>query len=797
MEGCEGRRETLAERIRFGKAPEILPVPDLIRTQLESFGDFTGENWRRAEAARREAIAKGLPDPGNSRPYGLRELFREISPITDFNGRNYELSFEVPDEPFAKPKYTPEECRKQDRTYSAQLRVRARLLIKSTGDVKEQEVYFGEFPMMTPQGTFIIVGTERVVVSQLVRSEGAYFTLDTDQTTGRLLCQGKVIPSRGAWLEFETSNRDVLSVKIDRKRKIPVTTFLRAIGFGGTETIQNLFADVDAHPDHKYIAATLAKDTAADEAKGLEEVYRRMRPGESPTTDAARNLVLNTFFNERRYDLGRVGRYKLNKRLGFPLTKEVRTLDEQDIAGMIKVMIRLNNGEGRPDDIDHLGNRRVRAVGELIEKQFRIGLARMERVVKDKMSTQADDKAATPGSLINTRPVSAALKEFFGGSQLSQFMDQTNPLSEISHKRRLSAMGPGGLNRDRAGFDVRDVHHSHYGRICPIETPEGPSIGLIGQLATYARINDFGFIETPYRRVSRSMSSDSPDLLQRKLDEDVFDGVGKLIAAQGTRVDPVLCGQIATLPQRDLAVVPFVAQGIDLERDYLTADTEELFVIAQANAPLNEFNEFVEERVACRHGEDFLQESPDRIDYMDISPRQIVSVGAGLIPFLEHDDANRALMGSNMQRQAVPLVRPAAPLVGTGMELQAAQDSGHVVLARADGVVTKVTAQAVTVLEDNGTEQTYPLVKFLRSNAQTCINQRPIVDKGDRITCGQTIADSLSTEDGELALGDNVLVAFMFWEGGNYEDAIVLSERLVQEDKFTSIHIEEYEIDAR
>ncbi|MCL5947518.1 MAG: DNA-directed RNA polymerase subunit beta [Chloroflexi bacterium] len=785
----------MAERIRFGKAPEILEIPQLIRTQKESFGDFTGENWRRAEAARQEAIRKGLPDPGNDRPFGLRELFEEISPITDFNGRTYELRFAVPDEPFSKPKYTVEECRKQDRTYVAQLKVKAHLLIKTTGDVKEQEIYFGEFPMMTPQGTFIIAGTERVVVSQLVRSEGAYFTLEQDSTSGRMLCQGKVIPSRGAWLEFETSNRDVLSVKIDRKRKIPVTTFLRAIGFGSDDEIKNLFLEHDR--DLRFINATLQKDAAKDEVTGLQEVYKHMRPGESPTPEAARNLVLNTFFNERRYDLGRVGRYKLNKRLHLPETKKLRTLDDQDIVGLIRLMIRLNNGEEHPDDIDHLGNRRVRAVGELIEKQFRVGLARMERVVKDKMSTQADDKAATPSSLVNTRTVTAALREFFGGSQLSQFMDQTNPLSEISHKRRLSAMGPGGLNRDRAGFDVRDVHHSHYGRICPIETPEGPSIGLIGQLATYARINDFGFIETPYRKVHRLLPSDGPDLLNRRLREDIYDTSGALLAASGTRVDAALQGRIAALPVRDIAVAPFVSRQVDVDHDYLTADTEELFFIAQANAPLNEYDEFMEERVACRHGEEFLQQAPEFIDYMDISPRQIVSIGAGLIPFLEHDDANRALMGSNMQRQAVPLIRPSAPYVGTGMELQAARDSGHIVLAQASGVVTSVTGHSITVLEDDGQEREYRLVKFLRSNAQTCINQRPTVSKGQRITADQCIADSLSTDDGELALGDNVLVAFMFWEGGNYEDAILLSQQLVREDRFTSIHIEEYEVDAR
>jgi len=786
----------LADRVRFGKAPEILPIPNLIRTQIESYGDFAGATWRKVEAERQRAIADGLPDPGNHAPFALKELFREISPITDFTGRSYELRFIVPDEPFGKPKYTVAECREQDRTYSAPLRIKSTLLIKETGEIKEQDIYFGEFPMMTEQGTFVISGTERVVVSQLVRSEGVYFTLDTDATSGRQLCQGKVIPSRGAWLEFETSNKDLLSVKIDRKRKIPITTFLRAVGIGDNQALRERFADVDTNPEHRYIDATIDKDPSKTTEDGLIEVYKRVRPGDPPTLENARSLMNNTFFNERRYDLGRVGRYKVNKRLGLGMVKQLRTLDEDDIVAMVKMLIRLNNGDGRGDDIDHLGNRRVRAVGELIEKQFRIGLSRMERVIREKMTIQ-DAATATPSAMINIRPVAAALREFFGGSQLSQFMDQTNPLSELSHKRRLSAMGPGGLSRDRAGFDVRDVHHSHYGRICPIETPEGPNIGLIGQLATYARINDFGFIETPYRRVMHKVDSASPELLDRRLNEDVVDEQGALVAATGARVDEALRQRIALLPVRELEVVPYVAAAIDPAKDFLSADTEEVYTIAQANAPLSEHREFVEERVACRHGEDFLQEEPPRIDYMDVSPKQIVSIAAGLIPFLEHDDANRALMGSNMQRQAVPLVKPESPLVGTGLEKQAGYDSGQVLLCERDGTVVEVTARFVDVIDDDGDRQHYPLVKFLRSNNATCINQRPIVDKGDRVVKGQPLADSLSTQNGELALGDNVLVAFMFWEGGNYEDAIILSERVVREDKFTSIHIEKHEVDAR
>ncbi len=787
----------MADRVRFGKAPEILPIPNLIRTQRDSFGDFTGENWRLAEQERLDAIQRGEPDPGNHAPFGLRELFTEISPIQDFTGKSYELRFEVPDEPFGKPKYTVAQCRDQDRTYSAPLRIKASLLIKSTGEVKEQDIYFGEFPIMTEQGTFIISGTERVVVSQLVRSEGVYFTQVQDPTTGRLLCFGKVIPSRGAWLEFETSNRDLLAVKIDRKRKIPITTFLRAVGIGTNQDVKERLADVDSEGDHHYIQSTIDKDNSPDSIEGgLIEVYKKVRPGDPPNHDNARLLMQNTFFNERRYDLGRVGRYKVNKRLALTRDKAILTLDVDDIVAMVKTMINLNNGIGRPDDIDHLGNRRVRAVGELIEKQFRIGLVRMERVIREKMTIQEEGQA-TPSALINIRPATASIKEFFGGSQLSQFMDQTNPLSELSHKRRLSAMGPGGLSRDRAGFDVRDVHHSHYGRICPIETPEGPNIGLIGQLSTYARINEYGFIETPYRRVVRELDNDDTRLIGRVLADDVRDGRHRVILKAGTRLDDSAFSKLAVGKRHAVAITPFVVAAVDPVKDFLSADTEELYTIAQANAPLNDFGEFVEERVACRHGEDFLAESPDRIDYMDVSPKQIVSIAAGLIPFLEHDDANRALMGSNMQRQAVPLIRPASPLVGTGLEMQAARDSGQVLLCERAGVVTEVTARQITITDTDGDTQVYPLVKFMRSNAATCINQRPSVSRGQQVNVGEPLADSLSTQDGELALGDNVLVAFMFWEGGNYEDAIILSERLVREDKFTSIHIEKHEVDAR
>jgi DNA-directed RNA polymerase subunit beta len=762
----------VAERLSFGKAPEVLQVPNLIKTQIDSF------EWFKTE--------------------GLRDLFAEISPIDDFTRKSFELTFHIGEQPFGKPKYSVAECRERDITFSAPLRIKARLLIKETGEIKEQEIFIGDFPMMTEDGTFVINGTERVVVSQLVRSPGVYFTLEQDPTTGRQLCMGKVIPNRGAWLEFETSNKDVLTVKVDRKRKIPITTLLRAIngladvGLGTDEQILRRFEHVDTNPEHRYVAATLERDTARTQEEALLEVYRRIRPGDPPTLENAKTLLNTLFFNPRRYDLGRVGRYKVDKRLRAGQHVTERILTEDDIVRMVEILIKLNNGEGREDDIDHLGNRRVRAVGELLENQFRVGLLRMERVIREKMTIQ-EPGTATPGALINIRPVVAAMKEFFGGSQLSQFMDQTNPLAELHHKRRLSALGPGGLSRERAGFDVRDVHHSHYGRICPIETPEGPNIGLIGSLATFCRINEFGFIETPYRPVINQLETDSVSLQDRTIAETVVDEQGKTVVAAGMRIDAALSNTLAKLPPRMVKIVP----AVSTEVKYLTADEEEIYTIAQANSPLNEHGEFLAERISGRHGEDFVEEEPDRVDYMDVSPRQIVGVSAALIPFLEHDDANRALMGSNMQRQAVPLLVPASPVVGTGMEARVARDSGHVVLAQHRGTVTAATARKITIEDEDGESHDYPLTKFVRSNSGTCINQRPIVNKGDVVKVDDVLADSQSTQQGELALGDNVLVAFMFWEGGNYEDAIILSERIVQRDQFTSIHIEKHEVDAR
>ena len=752
-------------RLSFARTVNVMQIPNLIQVQRDSFKWFQEE--------------------------GLKELFAEISPIQDFTGRNLELTFEG--YRFDEPKFSELECRERDTTFAAPLRGRAKLLIKQTGEVVEQEIFMGDFPLMTENGTFIINGAERVVVSQLVRSPGVYFTVEEDQSSGRRLCMAKLIPNRGAWLEFETSNRDILSVKVDRKRKIPVTTLLRAIGMNSDDKLLELFADVDTDEDHRFIPATIEKDVSRNTEDALMEFYRRLRPGDPPNADNAKNLLNSLFFNFRRYDLGRVGRYKLDRRLGLDIPMTERVLTPKDLIEIVRKMVQINNGQGRPDDIDHLGNRRVRAVGELIQNQFRVGLLRMERVVKERMTIQEAEQA-TPAGLINIRPVVAAMREFFGGSQLSQFMDQTNPLAELTHKRRLSALGPGGLSRDRAGFEVRDVHHSHYGRICPIETPEGPNIGLIGSLATYAQINQYGFIETPYRKVYHRLPNEPDKTQGRYLSQRVVDPVtGNVIAEAGTLIDGKLAKTLTKLPESEIQVRSFVSGEILR----LTADEEELYTVAQANVALNPDGTFATDRVSVRRGENFLIESPERIDFVDVSPKQTVSVATALIPFLEHDDANRALMGSNMQRQAVPLLQPEAPLVGTGMERQTAQDSGQVLLSRVDGVVDQATAREIVVLDAEGNRHVYPLRKFVRSNQGTCITQRPIVFKGHRVKVGDPLADSSSTSGGELALGQNVLVAFMSWEGGNFEDAILLSERIVHDDKFTSIHIEKHEIEAR
>jgi DNA-directed RNA polymerase subunit beta len=717
-------------RISFAKIREPLEVPNLLALQTQSFDWLVGnEPWRERAGAAKAAGRSDIPDAS-----GLQEILEEISPIQDF-GEKMSLEFREPR--FEPPKYSVEECKDKDMTYSAPLFVIAEFTNHETGEIKSQTVFMGDFPLMTPKGTFVINGTERVVVSQLVRSPGVYFGREADKTSpDKDIFNCKVIPSRGAWLEFEVDKRDIVGVRLDRKRKQSVTVLLKALGWD-EQRIRDRWRDFES------MNITLDKDHIATQDEALLDIYRKLRPGEPPTRESAQTLLENYYFNPKRYDLAKVGRHKVNRKLGLELPLRQGTLTEDDIVGAIDYVVRLHAGEAGydVDDIDHFGNRRLRTVGELIQNQVRLGLGRMERVVRERMTTQ-DVEAITPQSLINIRPVVASIKEFFGTSQLSQFMDQTNPLAGLTHKRRLSALGPGGLSRERAGFEVRDVHSSHYGRMCPIETPEGPNIGLIGSLSTYGRVSSFGFVETPYRKV-----------VSGRVTDDV---------------------------------------------DYLTADEEDRHVIAQANEPIDTKGNFTERRVLVRKkaGEvDYLP--PDDVDYMDVSPRQMVSVATAMIPFLEHDDANRALMGSNMQRQAVPLLRSEAPLVGTGQELRAAVDAGDVVIAEQGGMVEELSADLVTVRHDDGTARTYRMAKFRRSNQGTCINQRPIVVEGSRIEAGQVLADGPCTDNGEMALGKNLLVAFMPWEGHNYEDAIILSQRLVQDDVLSSIHIEEHEVDAR
>ncbi|MDD6945593.1 MAG: DNA-directed RNA polymerase subunit beta [Ruminococcus callidus] len=821
-------------RMNFGKINEVLEMPNLIEVQKNSY------RWFREE--------------------GLKEVFRDVSSITDYNG-NLVLNF-IDYRIDEKPKYTIAECKEQDATYAAALRVTATLWNKETGEVKESEIYMGDFPLMTESGTFVINGAERVIVSQLVRSPGVYYASEKDRT-GKDLFKTTVIPNRGAWLEYEMDSNDVIYVRIDKNRKIALTTFIRAIGIGTDEEIYEMFGD-----DERLRQTILQKDSTKNTEDALLDVYKKLRPGEPPTVESSLTHLNNLFFDAKRYDLCRFGRYKYNKKLGiasrlaghtlsrpvinemtgellfdagttltyeqaeqiqeagvkaafltveckeyyvteagenairfvqrevkvigngmvdlqpyvqfdiskyeinekvsFSVLREIlessstpeeveeqvkKRLDElvpkhiilDDIYATISYFLNLCEGVGTVDDIDHLGNRRIRSVGELLQNQFRIGFTRMERVIRERMNIQAQDMdVITPQSLVNIRPITAAIKEFFGSSPLSQFMDQNNPLAELTHKRRLSALGPGGLSRDRAGFEVRDVHYSHYGRMCPIETPEGPNIGLISYLATFARINEYGFIEAPYRRVDK---------------------------ATGVVTDEVV---------------------------YMTADVEDNYIVAQANEPLTEDGHFANRKVAARYREQILEVEQDRIDFMDVSPKMVVSVATSMIPFLENDDANRALMGSNMQRQAVPLLKTERPFVGTGMEYKAAVDSGVCVLAPCDGVITAVSADTITLLSDEThKEQTFKLEKFKRSNQGTCINQRPIVDAGEHVTKGQVLADGPSTSDGEISLGKNALIGFMTWEGYNYEDAVLLNERLVREDVFTSVHIEEYEIECR
>ena len=700
-------------RRSFAKIPDVMDVPNLIAIQTESFKQFVDQ--------------------------GLATAFADISPI---ESNNKDMCVEFGRHEFGEPKYSVDECKARDVSYQAPLFAEIRFINRETGEIKEQDVFMGDFPLMTPRGTFIINGTERVVVSQLVRSPGVYFSSERDKTSDKTIYNAKIIPSRGAWLEFETDKRDVLSVRIDRKRKQPATLLLRALGIAETrEEIIELLGDSE------MVIRTLDRDPATTKEESLIELYRRFRPGEPPTIDSARTLLDGLFFNPQRYGLAKVGRYKINKKLGFDPENDNPTLTQEDIIETMRYIVALHDGEEgyHTDDIDHFGNRRIRTVGELIQNQFRIGLSRMERVVRERMSMQEPDDI-TPQSLVNIRPIVAAIKEFFGSSQLSQFMDQTNPAAGITHKRRLSALGPGGLSRERAGFEVRDVHTSHYGRMCPIETPEGPNIGLINSLASYAKINEYGFIEAPYRRIDKSDPA-----------------------------NPVVTDEVV----------------------YMTADEEDNYHVAQANEPLDEEGHFMHKNVSGRFREETQEYEKHMFDYMDVSPKMVFSVATALIPFLQNDDANRALMGSNMQRQAVPLLTTEAPVVGTGMETKTAVDSGVCVVAKKSGTVLRSTSTDISIKNDDGTKDDYHLTKFLRSNQSNCYNQKPIVFQGEHVEAGQVIADGPSTANGELALGKNPLIGFMTWEGYNYEDAVLLSERLVQNDVYTSIHMEEYEAEAR
>ncbi len=770
-------------------------LPDLIEVQLESFERLKNER--------------------------LADLFHEISPIESYSGdmRLYFPSKTPESEEwgltywFEDSKYNVDECVERDLTFAKPLYVSVLLAGPAIPEPIKQDIFLGDFPEMTEKGTFIINGTERVVVTQLIRSPGVYFEAEVDRSTGRKLATSKMIPDRGAWMEFGTRKSDYLTLKFNRRRTIPITIFLRALATvddglennaileGTDEEILSLFEDVDNNPDRMYIPATLAQEPEWDLSDGITvaeaallEFFRRMRPGDPATLENAREFLEEQLFQQRRYDLKRVGRYKLNQKLELHdfVPIEHRTITKWDIIRLVRHMISINNGIENPDDIDHLGNRRTKTVGELIQNKLRIGLRRMERVVKERMSIRDKDNLS-PVSLINVRPVVASLREFFGSSQLSQFMDQTNPLAELRHKRTLSALGPGGLRRERAGFDVRDVHQSHYGRICPIETPEGPNIGLIGRFASFAKVNEYGFIETPYRRVLKSLPPKSPLMEGRLLRDDLIDPKNnKVIVEKGERITEAHAKKIAKLDLDEIPVIPFVTE----DYIYLSADTEDRFVIAQANSPLNDYGEFVRGRASSRHRTSFIFSPAENIDYMDVAPQQIVGISAALIPFLEHDDANRALMGSNMQAQAVPLLRPEVPRVSTGMEYSSAVDSGQVVIAQEDGEIASVTGGRIVVKHKDG-ERVYPLRKYQRSNQSTCVDQRPAVTKGQLVKRGDVIADSSSTVDGNLALGQNALVAFLSWEGANYEDAIVISERLVQDDRFTSVHVEKYEVEAR
>ncbi|MEK7159665.1 MAG: DNA-directed RNA polymerase subunit beta [Patescibacteria group bacterium] len=741
---------------KYFTSADRLEMPDLIEIQKNSY------NW----------FLKN----------GLHELLRELSPIEDISDKGLELFFE--DFYLDEPKFDEVVCKEKNITFEAPMRVKVRLNNIKTKKKEVQEIFLGDFPLMTDRGTFIINGIERVVVSQIIRSAGVFFTSNFIREKNRVFYGAKIIPNRGAWLEFETDGNNVLWVKIDRKRKVAATSLLKSFGLATDEEIKQAFKEVDTNPDIKYIETTLAKDASHSQEEGLIEVYKRIRPGDMATADNAKSLIFAMFFNFDRYDFGNVGRYKLNQRFSteYPLTDEHRTLKIEDIINVLKEIIRLNNSQELADDIDHLGNRRIRAIGELIQNKFRIGLTRMERIVKDRMSTM-DPTTLTPSKLINARPVIGVVREFFMSSQLSQFMDQTNPLAELEHKRRISAMGPGGLSRERAGFEVRDVHTTHYGRICPIQTPEGPNIGLVGHLASYARVNEYGFIETPYFKVKHTVledikSADGRTVLFKKGQEVLGNALDK-------------CGLLASEIKDKVTTI------LTTEVEYLNALKEEKAVTTSFTTKVNEKGEFANEKLDVRVYGKPTTDYKYKVDYMDVSSTQIVSVATALVPFLEHDDAVRALMGSNMQRQAVPCVKPQAPIVGTGMERMAARDSGHCVMAPEEGEIIGVQGNKIELLTKKGEVLTYNLNKFVCSNASTSINQTPVVDIHEKVKKGQVLADGPAIDHGELALGQNVLIAYMAWEGYNYEDAIIISEKMVKDDRYSSVHIENYMIDVR
>ncbi len=763
MPAIKRQPTTEKERKFFTETQDAIPMPDLVEVQKTSYDWFMKD--------------------------GIKELFEEVSPLTDFTGRDLELYFE--DYYIDEPKFDEVTCREKNITFEAPLRVNAKLVNKKNDKVDVQEIYLGDLPLMTSRGTFVVNGIERTIVSQLIRSSGAFFTAET--LRDRRFYGAKIIPNRGAWIEVETDQNNVLWIKVDRKRKVAATALLRAFGYS-TDEIKKQFADVNNHPNIDYIENTLKKDISVTEDESMIEVYKRIRPGDLAMADNARSLVNSMFFNFDRYDLGRVGVYKFNTKFELGLgrkdfeDKENRVLSPEKVMLVIKEVVRLNVTQDKPDDIDHLGNRRIRAIGELVQNRFRVGLARMERIVKDRMSTYEVDNL-TPNKLINARPVIGSVREFFMSSQLSQFMDQVNPLAELEHKRRISALGPGGLSRDRAGFEVRDVHTTHYGRICPIATPEGPNIGLVGHLASFSKVNSFGFLETPYRKVINVVTNKA-ELTEGEFLREEISGIGGV----GDKIDKTMAQKLEK--KKDLEKIP-VQPRVTSEIVYLNSFEEERVVTTSATTKLDENNIIVEKRIPARIKGEAGVTASERVDYMDVASNQILSVATSLIPFLEHDDATRALMGSNMQRQSVPTITPDSPLVGTGVEGVAAQNSGHVVLADEAGEITAVDAGKIELTASKGKVFTYTLNKFIRSNASSCINQRPIVTLGEKVKKGQPMADGPSTQGGELALGQNVLVAYMVWDGFNYEDAVIVSERLVQADKYTSINIENYTIDVR